>query len=295
MSLVVNEKGNFPKRIVLESTNHCNLRCPSCVTGIRWRKDRGFMDFEVFKKVVDEISLHEECFYISLQGGGEPLLHKRIFDFFAYLDYKNPQIRSQISTNGTLLNEENASRIFDSPLKEIVFSVDGFKKETFERLRKGAGYDNVLSNIMRFLSRNKQMGNKLKTFVCFVRQTDNEKEMEDFHHFWQDKVDDFYYSTYQTFTGIIPDKRTEADKSKVPSERFACRQLLRGDFVIHWDGTAYPCCRGFSDDLILGNVKDSSIASLFNGAVRAGLIRNHLEKRWHDVAGCRNCLQEWSF
>jgi radical SAM protein with 4Fe4S-binding SPASM domain len=295
VSFIVDEKGNFPKRIVLESTNHCNLKCPSCITGIGWRKNRGFMDFELFKRVVDEISQHQECFYISLQGGGEPLLHKRIFDFLEYLHKKNPDIRSQISTNGTLLNEKNASRIFASPLKEIVFSVDGFTKATFEKLRKGANYDVVMTNITNFLSRNREMGNRLKTFVCFVRQVENKNEVEDFQNFWQDKVDDFYYSTYQTFTGIIPDKRTEADKSKVPAERFACRQLLRGDFVIHWDGTAYPCCRGFSDELILGNVTDSSIASLFNGGVRTDLIKKHLEARWDDVAGCRACLQEWSF
>ncbi len=285
----------FPRRVVLESTSYCNLKCPSCVTGVRWRKNVGFMDFELFNKVVDEISLHKECCYISLQGGGEPLLHPRIFDFFEYLHEKNPLIISQISTNGTFLNEENSTRILESPLKEIVFSVDGFKKETFEKLRKGANYDEVMQNIMLFLSRNKEMGNKLKTYVCFVRQIDNEHEIDDFHNFWKERVDDFYYSTYQTFKGIVEDLRTESDKNKLPDVRFACRQLLRGDFIIQWDGTTYPCCRAFSDDLILGNVKNDSIENLFNGTVRTELIEKHLEKKWDDVEGCRHCLQEWSF
>ena len=61
-------------------TNRCNLRCVMCrrtneiKKGI-FEKIYGDMEFEVFKKIIDEAS-REGCYAIHISGDGEPLLNK---------------------------------------------------------------------------------------------------------------------------------------------------------------------------------------------------------------------------
>jgi sulfatase maturation enzyme AslB (radical SAM superfamily) len=292
MSLLNND---FPKRIILESTNHCNLSCPSCRTGTGNREDRGKMSIDLFKKIVDEISLNNNCDFMSLQGGGEPFLHPDIFQFIEYLHERGPDIRSQISTNGTLVSENIASEIINSPLGEIIFSVDGSKKETFERLRRGARHEEVVNNILEFIRMKDEQNSTIKTGVCMVRQVDNEDEISDFEQFWSPRIDEILYATYQTYTGIIPDRRTDSDKEKIPCTRFPCKQLMRGDCAVKWNGEVYVCCRSVREDLYLGNASELSIGGLFQGKRRKGIIDLHLKGKWDVLPSCRNCVQEWSF
>jgi len=43
----------FPTHIDFESTNNCNLRCVMCPREFM-KEDKGFMDIDLFKKVIDE-------------------------------------------------------------------------------------------------------------------------------------------------------------------------------------------------------------------------------------------------
>ena len=67
----------LPTRISIETGNICNLKCPLCPTG---RKDpgpsRGFMAFEDYKKIIDELS--RDLILVRLYNWGEPLLNKNL-------------------------------------------------------------------------------------------------------------------------------------------------------------------------------------------------------------------------
>lgn len=288
-------KNTFPKRIILESTNYCNLRCPSCLTGMRYRNTFGYMAFGLFAKIVDEISQNEETHFISLQGGGEPLLHPQLFHFLSYLNEKKPSIKSQLSTNATLLDKKNAIQVLSSSLKEIIFSVDGYTKETYEKLRKGATYEVVIENILRFLDLKKQFNSKIRTGVCLVRQIENEHETDDFKKFWRDRVDQTLCATYQTYTKLIPDRRVTSDIERVPVKRFPCKQLFRDDCLIVWNGFVFVCCHSLDEELCLGNVENGTIESLFNSEKRWIILKKHLAGDWDQIPCCKNCVQEWSF
>ncbi|MEZ4483744.1 MAG: SPASM domain-containing protein [Syntrophotaleaceae bacterium] len=110
----------------------------------------------------------------------------------------------------------------------------------------------------------------------------------------EDKVDLVNIITYQTYTGSVEDRRPGRPEPR-SRQRHACKQLLRGDLIIHWNGDVYGCCRNMSDDLLLGNLESTGIADLFNGARRGELVERHLALEWDQVESCRNCLQEWSF
>ena len=86
----------YPSKISIESGNLCNLRCPLCPTGQQDKSaKKGFISFDVFKKVVDEIG--QSLSLIRLYNWGEPLLNK---DFLRMVHYaKERGINIKISTN----------------------------------------------------------------------------------------------------------------------------------------------------------------------------------------------------
>lgn len=223
-------------------------------------------------------------------------MHPQIGEFIEEIhNIAAPNVLTHISTNATLLSEEKSSMLLEGPLDQIYFSVDGTTAEVYEKLRPGAHFPQVIDNILRFLEIKKIKNRIIRTGVTFVRQQDNEHQVEDFRAFWEGKVDLVNIITYQTYTGTITDRRTTADKDRVPETRYPCKQLMRGDFIIHWDGHVFGCCRNIREDLLLGNVNIESIEDLFNGDKRQKLVRRHRELRWDDIESCRNCLQEWSF
>jgi len=285
----------FPGRIIVESNNFCNLRCPSCVTGTGRRSVQGRMSADLFDRIVAEVAEQPGCQFISLQGGGEPLLHPEIADFIRRLAERAPWVTRHISTNATLLTDAMAEALIASGLNQIYFSVDGVTPAVYEKLRPGAKYDRVVANIERFLARNDVAGHPVRTGVTFVRQRDNESEIEAFRQHWENRVDFVNFITYQTYTGRIEDKRVRSDRNRVPEQRHPCRQLLRGDLIIHWDGQVYMCCRSNDPQLLLGNVREESISALFNGKKRQEAVAMHRDHRWDDIAPCRACAQEWMF
>jgi sulfatase maturation enzyme AslB (radical SAM superfamily) len=49
----------FPKDIMIEVTNECNLRCTTCYSHQDGR-EKDSMSFEMFKKIIDEIPDKQE-------------------------------------------------------------------------------------------------------------------------------------------------------------------------------------------------------------------------------------------
>ncbi|MGB9588801.1 MAG: radical SAM protein, partial [Armatimonadota bacterium] len=65
-----------PTRIWVEPTDYCTLQCKFCGNRLLRDEERGFMDLELFRQLVDEASgkVHQ----LNLFHRGEPLLHPQI-------------------------------------------------------------------------------------------------------------------------------------------------------------------------------------------------------------------------
>ncbi len=76
--------GDFPLFIDVEVTSVCNLKCPFCSTTYRDKFiDKGFISFDIVKKIVDEGAING-LYGIKFNYRGEPLLHKDICKFVKY-------------------------------------------------------------------------------------------------------------------------------------------------------------------------------------------------------------------
>ena len=73
----------FPISISIEPSSVCNLKCPECPTGLdELTRFKGHIDFNLYKKIVDELSPY--LMNLTLYFQGEPFLNKEIFKLIEY-------------------------------------------------------------------------------------------------------------------------------------------------------------------------------------------------------------------
>lgn len=77
---------------------------------------------------------------------GEPFLNKDFVEMVRYAREKDIWVRAV--SNGSLLHvNENYKKIIDADINELIISIDGTKKETFESIRVNSNFDQVIENV----------------------------------------------------------------------------------------------------------------------------------------------------
>src|SRR3954451_24838473 len=169
----------LPVEYIVETTAKCNLYCPMCPRETH-KQPKEDMPVDVFDTLVREAGDSAE--HMMLIGLGEPFMDARIFERIEFCHRHS--ISTLLSTNGTFLDERYSGKVLDSPLEQITLSFDGFKKETFEFYRKGAKFEKVRDNFVRFAKAKHERGSKLQIVVQMVRMEGNAGEVEEFVRFW---------------------------------------------------------------------------------------------------------------
>ena len=283
----------YPDRMYVESTNVCNLRCVMCPTGLGLlTRSKGFMDYELFTQIVDEMAPHVQT--TTLHIWGEPLLHPRIHDMMAYCGRKG--LHSEISTNATLLSAESSRKILDAGLGAIYLCLDGATRETYERVRRRGDFEQTRDNILRFVEMKNRRGGGPRVSVQIINIKPTAAEIEQFQDAWSipgvDRVHIKAFDSWGDQVEQISELRADADRAVLPAKRFHCPNLWY-HVHIYWDGTLVCCDRDYNALNPLGNVR-RGVMKAWNGPKMVELRRKHLEGRLDDVPSCGKCV-EWAW
>jgi len=84
------------KKIYLEITNNCNLKCDFCIKN---RRNSKYMSFDEFKIILNKLDKYTNYLYFHVLG--EPLMHPNINEF---IDYASDNFNINITTNGYLID-----------------------------------------------------------------------------------------------------------------------------------------------------------------------------------------------
>ena len=254
--------------LIIEPTNTCNLRCTFCFVTEGMTREGGFMDLDLFKKIIDDCPDLE---HLCMHNWGEPLLHKDIFKMIEYA--KNKGVNYVVmNTNGTLVTDKMIDRIVDSKLDIIRFSIDG-SAETFKRVR-GVELQNIERNINKLKKVKEKRRPKLKMGVVFTVEEDTEGDAEDYITHWEKIVDHVRLQPK-----LITSPRTE-----ICPEPFGKDY---GKLVVLWDGRVIPCCVDYNANLTIGSVQNDTIQNLWKNEKMDLLRKQHLNGQFPDT--CANC------
>uniref|UniRef100_A0A7C3UDC1 Radical SAM protein n=2 Tax=Geoglobus ahangari TaxID=113653 RepID=A0A7C3UDC1_9EURY len=123
-TLVEAKKNPIPV-VVWNITSKCNLRCVHCYANVN-----SVSEFDAASSLIDDLSALK--IPVLLMSGGEPLMHKNIYDIIEYAKSKGIQV--SLSTNGTLIDEEVAGKLKELGVDYVGVSLDGIK-ETHDLFR----------------------------------------------------------------------------------------------------------------------------------------------------------------
>jgi Radical SAM superfamily/Iron-sulfur cluster-binding domain len=140
---------SLPSRLYIECTAACNISCDQACcapeTGITRTRKAGMLDFDLFRRVVDEAG--PSLVRIDFFNYGEAFLHKRAIEMCEYIKSRFPQIYLYTSTNGLAFNEDQVRRLVHSGIDEVTFSIDGATQASYVVYRKRGNLDKALANL----------------------------------------------------------------------------------------------------------------------------------------------------
>lgn len=110
------------KLFLIEPTNACNARCVFCPHPSKslHTRPRGYMTWETFTAILERI----EGPGVAINGLGEPLLHPRVGAMVGALTDRG--IRTQLNTNGRLLDQAMYDCLWAAGLERLVVTTDYF-------------------------------------------------------------------------------------------------------------------------------------------------------------------------
>lgn len=163
-------------RLIILPTLSCNLNCPYCYETNKNSK----MEDEVVRKVKSYLKKKIDGLETLLVSwfGGEPLLYPGIIQdigtFASKLAHKKDvEFRSTITTNGTLLTEDEIKVLEETEVREMQVTLDGYKS-THNQKRipvDGSGtYDQMVTNVKNYLDYNPKSSLVLRVHIHSVDQ-----------------------------------------------------------------------------------------------------------------------------
>ncbi|NQU83218.1 MAG: radical SAM protein [Parcubacteria group bacterium] len=275
----------LPYLAIIETTNTCNLQCPTCPTP-RHKLNRApkIMSLDEFKKIIDNIknSVH----LILLYNTNEPLIHPDLAEMIRYCDDNN--LYTMISTNAALLSKEKTTELLDAGLDEILLCLDGTSKKAYEEFRKGANFEDVAKNINHFC-KEKQRRESARPYIelQFILNRLNQDQIPDIKRWagiW--KVDRLHIKSFSLCgyayspdeikvlsEKFLPDKPNDSSYSsklifekdgeeiKLKRKNQFC-SLALNQAVILVDGTLVMCCYDIKGRYVYGNLLSESFEEL---------------------------------
>ena len=298
---------DLPRSLILETTSRCNLTCRMCP---RQHMTRSAQDMspDLFRRLVDQMADCDQrdlLDFVALHWFGEPLLHPHLLDLIHYAGQRLPNLRKRgeqrhavrglnMSTNAVALDEPMARGLLDSPLTWLAVSVDGSNRETYEAMRVGGLFEQVLENVERLLAFNREQPRHLPTVTVQVIVTKTTApELEACVARWQKHL------------GGAPNARVELKPYTDWAGQVACPELAEPDtrrsffylncgylydtLVVGAGGEIGLCCYDVDARHEIGNAAGTSLHDLWHGPRLTELRQRMARGQLADLPLCANC------
>ncbi len=282
---------DFPIRLNIEPTNYCNLSCSMCPRELN--RPFGYMDIKLFRKIIDESVFYGKRLIITINKDGEPLLHPELPKMIQYAKEKKAAYKINFYTNGILLTETKSLELMKSGLDTIHISIDAFTKETYKKIKNSQMLEVVEENVKRLVVLKKRLRSKLPLVVVKILYSpDTQSEIKPFMNKWKDIADFIEIGEFHTWDGTLNGSSPfNPNNSPNGINRYPCTFLWYNP-VILWDGRVTTCCVDYQGKGIIGDIKENTLAEIWQGSALQKMRRAHLEGLYNTIPLCSKC-QFW--
>jgi radical SAM protein with 4Fe4S-binding SPASM domain len=271
---------DYPLLVDIELASVCNLKCPMCYTitaDFKKKVNAKLMDFELYKKIIDEIAGNVSAIRLSLRG--ESTLHKKFIECIAYAKSKGIKEISFL-TNGSTLDREMFIKIMNAGATWITISFDGLG-ENYNIARNPMKYEETLDKLKEIKKIKAEFGVNLPVIKTqgvwdYIRE-----DPELYYKILAPYVDLLAFNPYIDFT------KNPAEKIFIND--FYCPQLYQS-LVIGADGLTMMCSNDEENMHPIGDMNDSTVHQIWHSDQLNAVRDLHKKSQgYQQLEVCRHC------
>lgn len=323
---IQNNRTHQVNKVFFEVTNACNFRCDFCPINHSSRPARQ-MDFSLLIKGIAEVANYRIANSIGFHVLGEPLLYTRLPDAIRYA--AGMGLNTEVTTNGSLLDEKRVRELVDSGLDTLSISLQMLDEHDHQCRGTTIPFEDYYQTIMDAV----RLVNRLngRTRVVLVSMNPWTKRIFDIDDPMQIRWDvkAFREKLSRVLADVypaagIPMERQEIDRALTSKNLYKAWNLALNDRtsisilpLVDWgnaftsrpvhparfgfcgyalktvgvlnDGRVTVCCADFGGKTALGNLNSSPLASLLSSEP-AQQIRDGFDKMKITHPYCRRCI-----
>ncbi|NWF88877.1 MAG: SPASM domain-containing protein [Ignavibacteriaceae bacterium] len=316
-TLLTNQKSltvAYPSSIMIELTNHCNIKCITCAREYAFgeKMDKGFMNFEKFKQIIDEVYPYVDS--IGLTGLGETFLYKHFAEAVDYIREKSKGIIISCSINAHLKNSVEVAISVINKIDTIQISIDGIG-DVYNTVRRKADFNFFIENVKQIAAASKNSSTDLMFNMVVLKE--NYHQMTDMLNLANElgirflniipmnivsrtDLDISYYKFFQTeefkkeyfktkeMAKTIKNVELTFYDFESPASFKKCR-FMWNYFYITWDGFVPPCCaKPFPKEKNFGSVFSDKLINVLNTSDFQNFRKDWLAERTPEF--CDKCF-----
>lgn len=253
------------KKVHIELTNICNLKCTFCPPKLFPNKIMDLSTFDILNAQLKEFT-KELAYHIV----GDPLVLGNLEE---YLDISlKHNLKVNITTTANNISQKHYKALINSSIKQINFSLNSYNANSHKK-----SFEEYLEPILEFVKFAQK--EKHEYFINFrIWNLDEEKTAFEFNKKVFDKINSFFGSNLNIDEiyknkpkNIRVDRKIFINfdeyfvwpnlKNEIVSQKGFCYGLT-SHFGILSNGTVVPCCLDLDANINLGNIHKSTVKDI---------------------------------
>ena len=282
------EKKRF-KKIYVEITNSCNLKCSFCPEN---KREKLFMRLNEFENIIKQIKDYTNL--IALHVKGEPLLHPDLEKILKICEEND--ILVNITTNATLLEKNVDMLIASKAVRQLNLSLHSINKNENTDIYNFEQYIQSVFNATRKILKESKIiiSYRLWNLENIEENGENYRILKELEN--EFKINDLVnVAKKESFVKLAENAFLNQDlefvwpsmDSNVISECGTCWGL-RNQVAILVNGDVVPCCLDENGEINLGNIHKSTFEEILDTNLAKKLIKGFEENKIiHNL--CKRC------
>lgn len=273
------------KRIYIEISNVCNLKCDFCIQNSRENKIMSVEEFEYILKQIDDYSE-----YLYLHVLGEPLLHPHLKEILELCSKYHKKV--MITTNATLLKKQLTILCCDC-VKQVNLSIHSFPyhmqqaylQDIYECAKRLASYHIHVNYRLWSIKENEldEIAKKLLNDILkqYDKQLDHVQRLQRF-----DLSNYIHMHFEEVFTWPTLSNDYVGDQGTC----LGLKQMI----AILSDGSVVPCCLDSKKEACLGNIFQTSFLEIIHSDLVKQTL-NNFKNHKITLELCKHCSYRLRF
>ena len=265
------------KRIYIEITNVCNLKCRFCDTINRKQE---FMTIDNVEKILNQIKNYTDYIYLHVKG--EPLLHPNI-EKILDLAYRY-NLNVIITTNGTLIKNKAGILSKAKAIRQINISLHSIEQNSDLDFDKKLYFEDLFNTVEEITKVNNFYVSYRLWNLEDIKNSDKNTEvlnsLKNYYNisnlFELVKNNDFIKISEKKYINLDTIYEWPNLNKDVISKTGSCYGLIN-QIAILVDGTVVPCCLDQNGDINLGNILESGSKSNVKSGFKSDVINDKSE------------------